>query len=84
MSRPVKYRRNVFIFRLPSNEPIFRQEDRVIMESGHFCKECRKPLSNKQIKAGYKYCSHKCSNRANGRKAKGSKRKPRVDLLSMR
>lgn len=71
MSRPVKYRRNVFIFRLPSDEPIFRQEDRVIMESNEFCEECRKPLTKEQIYRGFKCCSYKCSNRRKARKFKG-------------
>lgn len=83
MSRPIKYRRNRYLFRFPS-KIVYGKEDIVVMGADEFCKECRKPLNWLQKRTGAKYCSHKCANRANGRKAKGTKRKPRVDLMSMR
>ena len=72
MARPVKYRRNVYIIKLPSGGYVFRPEDRIVIEK--CCQYCRKPLSNKKIRLGYKYCNHTCANKANGLKARGQSR----------
>lgn len=68
--RPKKYKRNIFIFKMPNDKPVPPAGLRIKFKGG-VCKECRKPLSWRQRKEGTVYCSHKCANRANGRKARG-------------
>ena len=83
MARPRKYRRNVYLFKLPSNAPIHRSEDRIVMSTNEFCKVCRKPLNYKQKRFGYAYCSYKCANKAKAEKLKGRKRRERNNVIYM-